>query len=512
MCTIPRKRLSRIVFHESASGSLEATVVALAVVVERRVPVAFVGDDVENGGPIYLDDPGRRQGTYMVGVTGTGKSTLLLNIVLADIEAGDGLCLLDPHGDLTEDILALVPPERTQDVILFDPADIDYPLGLNLFECRIDDPKEVDRVCSELVGTLRKLFWYSWGPRMEDVLRHSILTLIARPGSTFLDLMWLLTDAEYRLEVTSQLKDPILGHYWTHQFPQETKQSTRLRDWIDSSLNKIGRFLANPVIRNIISQPNSAFDVRQIMDEGKVLLVNLSKGRLGEDNSALLGAVLVNKILVAALERAEVPREQRRRFHLIVDEYQSFATESFPTLQSESRKFNIDTIVAHQYRDQLDDLNRGSTLNVGNLILFRTSGVDGPELAAQFDNTPPEPELERQPMLYNTSREGVYRTADRGEYVLMPGKARMYSDVQAQRANQLANLPPFTALCKLAGEGLRTEHMIKTRPVVRKPNPAVAEAIRQRSRQLAMPRAEVEKLIEQRTGWEAPQVTFYEET
>ena len=477
----------------------------------RQEAMPLLGDDVETGLPVYLQDPGRQQGTYVAGVTGTGKSTLLLNIVLADIEAGDGLCLLDPHGDLTEDILALVPPERAQDVILFDPSDIDYPLGLNLFECRIDDPKEVDRVCSGLIGTLRKLFWYSWGPRMETLLRHSILTLVPRPGTTFLDLMWLLTDSKYRLQVTSQLRDPILKHFWTHQFPQETRQSARLRDWIDSSLNKIGRFLANPVIRNIISQPTSAFDVQQIMDEGKILLVNLSKGRLGEDNSALLGSVLVNRILVAALERAEVPREERRRFHLIVDEYQSFATESFPTLQSESRKFNIDTIVAHQYRDQMDDLNQGSTLNVGNLIMFRATGVDGPDLASQFDNSPPEPELEREPMLYNTSRDGVYRTGDRNEYVLNPGKARMYSDVQAQRANQLANLAPYTALCKLTGDGVHTEHLVKTRPVGREPEPAIAAQIRERSRKLAMPRAEVEKLIEEQTGWEAPQMTYYEE-
>jgi hypothetical protein len=473
--------------------------------------LALLGKDAETGQPVHLQDPGRRQGTYLVGVTGTGKSTLLLNIALADIEAGEGLCLLDPHGDLTEDLLARIPPSRADDVLLFDPADIDYPLGLNLFECRADDPRQVDRVCSELVGTLRKLFWYSWGPRMEDLLRHSILTLIARPGSTFLDLMWLLTDADFRSELVAQLRDPILRHFWTHQFPEGTKQSTRQRDWVDSSLNKIGRFLANPVIRNIVSQPKSAFDMRRVMDEGKVLIVNLSKGKLGEDNSALLGAVLVNKILVAALERSETPREQRRRFHLIVDEYQSFATESFPTLQSESRKFNIDTLVAHQYRNQLDELNRGSTLNVGNLIIFRTTGVDGQELALQFDNTPPAPEMERQSVIYPTSREGIYRTGERGEYVLVAGKARLYSDVQAERANKLVNLPPFTAYCKLAGERERTEHLMRTPPVQRVADARLAERIRQRSRQMAMPRTEVERLIEQRVGWKAPQMAFYED-
>lgn len=473
--------------------------------------MTLIGDDITSGGSVYLADPGRRLGTYVVGVTGTGKSTLLLNIVMADIEAGDGVCLLDPHGDLTEDLLGRIPPQRVDDVILFDPAEIDYPMGLNLFECRMDDPRQVDRVCSELVGTLHKLFWYSWGPRMEDLLRHGILSLITRPGSTFLDLMWLLTDERFRREVVGELTDPILRHFWTHQFPEGERELRRQRDWIDSSLNKIGRFLANPVMRNIVSQPKSAFDVRKIMDEGKILIANLSKGKLGEDNSALLGSVLVNRILVAALERAEVPREARRRFHLVVDEYQSFATESFPTLQSESRKFNIDTIVAHQYRDQLDDLNKGSTLNVGNLIMFRTTGVDAKELAAQYDNTPPEPELERQPQLYRTSREGVYRTGDRQEFVLIRGKARPYADVEAETSNDLATMPPFTAYCRLTGDVGLVEHRIRTRPMDREPSEAIAERIRQRSRQLGRPRAEVEQEIEARTGWKAPQTTYYEE-
>ena len=470
--------------------------------------MAVLGYDLESGAAVVLEDPGRRQGTYVAGVTGTGKSTLLANLVLADIEAGDGVCLLDPHGDLTEDVLTRIPARRRDDVILFDPADIEYPMGLNLFECRLDDPRQVDRVCSELVGTLRKLFWYSWGPRMEDVLRHSILTLITWPGATFLDLMWLLTDKRFREEVVSQVKDPILRHFWLERFPYAARDQ---REWVDSSLNKIGRFLANPVMRNIISQPKSSFDVRRIMDEGKVLLVNLSKGRLGEDNSALLGAMLVNKILVAALERAELPPAQRRRFHLVVDEYQSFATETFPTLQSEARKYNIDTVVAHQYRDQLDDLNKGSTLNVGNLILFRTTGVDSRELAAQFDNTPPEPELEQQPMIYPTSREGVYRAGDRQEYVLIAGKARMYSDVEAEMANRLTNTIPFAAYCKMMGKGQLEEYVIRTVPLASKPDPRMAEAIRGRSRRLGRPRKDVEADIEAKTGWEAPQMTYYEE-
>lgn len=176
----------------------------------------------------------------------------------------------------------------------------------------------------------------------------------------------VMTDESVRALFLSNVGDPIVRRYWENLFPSRRREQ---EEWTASSLNKIGRFLANPVIRNIVSQPRSTIDFREVMDQGKILLVNLSKGQIGEDNSSLLGSVIIGKILVAALSRAEIPREKRRRFHLIVDEYQSFATASFPTLQSEARKFNIDTVVAHQYRDQLDRDNRGSTLNVGNLII-----------------------------------------------------------------------------------------------------------------------------------------------
>ena len=341
--------------------------------------MTVIGKETRCNQPVELSSAGRRQGTYVLGINGTGKSTLLLNITLSDINDGDGLCLLDPHGDLVEEVLSRIPPHRRDDVILFDPADIDFPLGLNLFECPDrDDPKLVDRVCSEIVLTFKKLFPDFWGPRMEDLIRHSVLTLTATPDCTLVDMLPLLTNDEARRRYASRTTDPILTHYWAQAFPDNRRTQG---EWVSSSLNKIGRFLTNPVIRNIVAQPHSAFDFRAIMDEGKVLLVNLSKGQLGEDNSALLGSVLVGKILIAALSRAEMPQDQRRPFHLIVDEYHSFATESFPTLQSEGRKFGIDTIVAHQYRDQLDELNRGSTLNVGNFILFRCTGRDAREMA-----------------------------------------------------------------------------------------------------------------------------------
>jgi len=456
--------------------------------------MTVIGRETKCNQPVELSSAGRRQGTYVLGINGTGKSTLLLNITLSDINDGDGLCLLDPHGDLVEEVLSRIPPHRRDDVILFDPADIDFPLGLNLFECSDrDDPKLVDRVCSEIVLTFKKLFPDFWGPRMEDLIRHSVLTLIATPDCTLVDMLPLLTDEEARRRYASRTTDPILSHYWAQAFPDNRRTQG---EWVSSSLNKIGRFLTNPVIRNIVAQPHSAFDFRAIMDEGKVLLVNLSKGQLGEDNSALLGSVLVGKILIAALSRAEIPTEQRRPFHLIVDEYHSFATESFPTLQSEGRKFGIDTIVAHQYRDQLDELNRGSTLNVGNFILFRLTGRDAREMAMQFDNTPPEPEEVLKAVPYRTGRDGVFRTE--GDKVLVKGTSRNYSDVSNETANYLANVPNYRAYCKFI-EGVElAEYFVESQPCAIPRDPKVAKDIRKRSRRLAMPRAELEALVAER--------------
>ncbi len=453
-----------------------------------------IGRETKCNQPVELSSAGRRQGTYVLGINGTGKSTLLLNVALDDINNGDGLCLLDPHGDLVKDVLTRIPPNRRDDVILFDPADIDFPLGLNLFECPDrDDPKLVDRVCSEIVLTFKKLFPDFWGPRMEDLIRHSVLTLIATPDCTLVDMLPLLTNDEARRRYASRTSDPVLSHYWAQAFPDNRRTQG---EWVSSSLNKIGRFLTNPVIRNIVAQPHSAFDFRTIMDQGKVLLVNLSKGQLGEDNSALLGSVLVGKILIAALSRAEIPTDQRRPFHLIVDEYHSFATESFPTLQSEGRKFGIDTIVAHQYRDQLDDLNRGSTLNVGNFILFRLTGRDAREMAMQFDNTPPEPEPTLKSVPYRTAREGVYRSA--GDQVLVKGSSRSYSDVSNETANYLANVPNYRAYCKSIEGTELAEYFVESEPCAIPRDPNVATAIRERSRRLAMPRREIETIVAQR--------------
>lgn len=472
--------------------------------------MVFLGTDTSTGTNVELTPQARRQGVYVIGTTGTGKTTLLKSIACQDMIAGEGLCVLDPHGDMIDELLALVPRHRLNDVILFAPGDDDQiarPLGLNLFDCDRGDSKQVRRVTSTVIDTLYKLYFYSWGPRMEDLLRNAILTLMEKPGTTLLDLWLILASPEQRAGYTHELSDPHLQQFWNVQFAGYTRNSRDLVEIVGSSLNKIGRFLADPHIRHIVAQPKNAFDIRQIMDERKILLVNLSKGDLGEDNSALLGAVLVNLILIAALTRRDTPPEQRVPFHLIVDEYQSFATKSFPTLQSEARKYGIDVIVAHQYRDQLDDLNRGSTLNVANFIVFRTSGIDAAELATQFDNTPPAPKTKMQPQYKEVGRDAfgriLYAAQQRASdsktiYYEVEENPRLYSDMQAERANQIAGFDNFYALCRLVYNHELWEYPVAISSYCGVSEPQQVDHIRSRSLSYGTDRAQIEALIRER--------------
>lgn len=472
--------------------------------------MVVLGTDVASRRQVELSPQARRQGVYVIGTTGTGKTTLLKNIAYQDMHAGEGLCVLDPHGDLIDELLELVPSGREQDVILFAPGDdeqINRPLGLNLLDCNRNDPREARRVTSTVIDTLRKLFWYSWGPRMEDLLRNSLWTLIAQPETTLLDLWLLLASPKHRAYYTRDLADPYLQQFWGVQFAGYNQRE--VVEIVGSSLNKIGRFLADPQIRNVVSQPRTAFKLRSIMDEQKILLVNLSKGDLGEDNSALLGAVLVNLILIAALTRRDTPPRARRQFHLIVDEYQSFATESFPTLQSEARKYGIDVIVAHQYRDQLDELNKGSTLNVANFIVLRTSGIDSFSLASQFDNTPPAPQKKKQPVYreqgVSTDGRPLYTARQLASgagtlYHEVVEAPRLYSDMQAERANQLSGLDDLTAQCRIVVSRKLTEYTIAIPFLNETESVERANAIRRNSLKRGTTRAEVEAFISKRIG------------
>lgn len=482
-------------------------------------------EDSSNGSLVCLTDEARSLGTYVIGTTGTGKSTFLKSLILQDIHAGHGVCVLDPHGDLIDDILPGVPWSRRDDVILFEPSEVRRPFGLNLFTCDRADPRQRDLVTSTIVDTLYKLFAYSWGPRMEDLLRHSIQTLLHVPNSTFLELLLLLTNHEHRarLRASACEADPILKHYWEQQFPESYPETVKVPDkasgrhiaqptgkWknpndqielVGSTLNKIGRFLVNPVVRNIIAQPQSTINFRQVMDEGKVLLINLSKGDLGPDNSSFLGSVLVNQLLLAALSRRDLPLEERRPFHLYVDEYQNFATESFPQLQSEARKFGITTTVAHQYRDQLDDNNKGSTLNVANLVVFRVSGKDALELAGQFDNTPVEYPPHYQPIMSPLGNGVFVQPQTSGSqttlYHEMPGMREPYGDVRMETANILAMLPQFQAIVRIVDvEQNRTlqQYRIDAEPFPRNRDTEEAKAVDQYIRRKSW---EIGTLVEQ---------------
>src|SRR5258706_3528485 len=463
----------------------------------------FLGiDDNDAHAQLTLTDTARTLGSYIIGTTGTGKTSFLKSLILQDIVAGNGVSVLDPHGDLIDEVLACIPPKRISDVILFNPADLEYPFGLNLFACNRDDPRERDRVTSTVLDTLYKLFSASWGPRMEDLLRHSIHTLLYEPDSTFLELLLILTDPVKRAMLRKKAcdEDLILRHFWEQQFPESYwddktgawKNPSEQTELVGSSLNKIGRFLVNPLVRHIIAQPHNTINFREAMDTGKVILINLSKGDIGPDNSTFLGSVLVNQLLLAALSRRDILPQQRLPFYLYVDEYQNFATQSFPELQSEARKYRIVTTVAHQYRKQLDEQNRGSTLNVANLFVFRVSGVDALEMARQFDNTPEEVPDRFEP-LHGEVEKGLfarYRTlgSDEPLYTSIPGDPTPYSDVVLETANLLTTLPQHHAIIRiLEGDKHLHQYRLNTEEFNCTDNPATADSIRQHARSLAQP-------------------------
>jgi hypothetical protein len=413
-----------------------------------------LGFDTQTGDPVELTLEERKQGTYIIGTTGTGKSTLLKNIVYQDMvkDRTHGLCVLDPHGDLIDELLLMVPEERKDDVILFNPMDMERPYGLNLLDCDRDDPVEVRWVLSTVMGTLRRLFYYSWGPQLEHVLRHTLLTAMHITDATFIELLLLLSNPKFQQEITKNINEPLLKSFWK-DFPKN--YITRM-DLTNSTINKLTPFLTDRTMRNIIGQPKNTINFEEVMDKGKILFVNLSKGDLGEENSSLLGSVIVNLILIAALKRRDTEKVKRRQFHLIADEFQNFASESFSILQSEARKYGVDVVVAHQFRDQLDLNIKGSTLNVGNIVVFRVTGRDSYDLASQFDNTPPPPETSVEPVYGYYAYQGheflVETRLNTGEgklYQEVEDKPRPYNDVEAEMANRLSVLPDYQALCRL---------------------------------------------------------------
>jgi hypothetical protein len=323
----------------------------------------------------------RRSHMYVIGKTGTGKSTLLLNMIVSDIRDGQGVALIDPHGDLAESVLDFVPKERIDDVVYFNPADLEHPIAFNPLESH--SPHSHHLVTSGLISVFKKIWPDFWGPRLEHILRHAIFTLLEYPGATLLDLPRLLTNKDFRYIVLKQVTSQQVREFWFSEF--EKYSAWMKSEAVSPILNKVGQFLTSPPLRNILGQKESSFDVREVMDEGKILIVNLSKGKIGEDNGALLGAMLVTKIQLAALGRADIPEEKRKHFYLYVDEVHNFFTLSFAGILSEVRKYGLSLLVAHQYLDQLDEEMRAAILgNVGTLISFRIGAEDAKNLAREF--------------------------------------------------------------------------------------------------------------------------------
>jgi len=318
---------------------------------------------------------------YILGKTGTGKSTLIQNMAGSDIRRGHGMALIDPHGDLTEAVLHLVPKRRVKDVIYFNPADIEYPIAFNPLEKVGHDKYHL--ITSSLITVFKKVSGDFWGPRMEHILRNSILALLEQPQSTLLDIPLLLTDKYFRGDIIDRITNQVVQNFWLLEFE---KYSAWLRsDATAPILNRIGQFLSSPLIRNIVCQPKSAFNLREIMDERKILIVDLSKGKIGDDNCSLLGSLLVIKLQLAALNRADMPEKSRLPFHLFIDEIHSFLTMSFIDILSEARKYNLYLVLSHQYIEQLDERVRAAIIgNVGTIVSFRVGAEDSKFLAKEF--------------------------------------------------------------------------------------------------------------------------------
>ena len=328
---------------------------------------------------IYPDD--RRRHVYLIGKTGVGKTTLIQNMLIQDIEAGKGLALVDPHGDVAEGIMNSIPPHRINDVVYFNPADVDYPVAFNVLEAI--DPRYKYLVASGLVSSLKKIWADSWGPRLEYILRNVILALLDYPSSTMLGIMRMLSDKSYRTKVVDSISDPVVKSFWVNEF---ANYNERFRSEAISPIqNKVGQFLSSSIVRNIVAQPKSSIDMKDIMDNGKILIINVSKGRIGEDNSALLGAMLITKIQLAAMDRASIDEQDRRDFYLYVDEFQNFATESFATILSEARKYRLNLTIAHQYITQMEEPVRDAVFgNVGTMVSFRIGAFDAEYLEKEF--------------------------------------------------------------------------------------------------------------------------------
>lgn len=331
--------------------------------------------------PFGIRPEDRSRHMYVIGKTGMGKTALLQNMAIQDVINGRGLGIIDPHGDFAERVLDFVPEHRIKDVVYFNPADSDFPIGLNLLEDVGYDKRHL--VASGLMGVFKKIWVDVWSARMEYILNNAILALMEYPGATLLDVNRMMTNKEFRAEVMSHVQDPIVREFWLEQF---ANWGERLAGEATAAIeNKVGQFTAAPLIRNIIGQRESTIDLRKMMDEGKIFIVNLSKGYIGEENSRLLGAMTITKLYLAAMSRVDIPESERRDFVLYVDEFQNFASEAFEGILSEARKYHLSLVLAHQYIEQMEEEIRAAVFgNIGTLVVFRVGATDAEYMEKEF--------------------------------------------------------------------------------------------------------------------------------
>lgn len=337
---------------------------------------------------VYIGDDDRRRHMYIIGKTGVGKSEFLKDMIMQDIRSGQGVAVIDPHGDLIDDILTLIPPQRAEDVILFDPSDTERPMGLNMLEADTEDQKHF--VTSSIINLMYKLYDPQKtgiiGPRFEHSVRNAMLTVMSEKGNTFVEVVRALTDMSFVQELLPKVDDPMVRRYWTDQIAQTSE--FHKSETLDYIVSKFGRFVTNKMMRNIIGQSESAFNFRQVMDDQKILLISLNKGRIGEENSSFLGLILVPKLLVAAMSRQDMPQDQRKDFFLYVDEFQNFATPDFAQILSEARKYRLNLTVANQFIGQIDeDVKNAIFGNVGTICSFRVGVTDAGYLQHEFQPT-----------------------------------------------------------------------------------------------------------------------------
>jgi len=328
---------------------------------------------------IKRDD--RRRHMHIIGKTGMGKTSLLLNMAVSDIRHGSGLAFVDPHGDVADALLDYIPEHRIKDVVYFNPQDLDYPIAFNVLG---DVPENQRHIVSDgLVGVFKKIWADSWGPRLEYILRNTILTLLENENSTLLDIMRILVDKNFRANIVYKMQDPVLKQFWLNEYDGYTDKL--LVEAISPIQNKVGQFTSSPLIRNIIGQAKSSINLREIMDQKKILIMNLSKGAVGEGGAQLLGAMMITKMQLAAMSRVNIPESERQDFFAYIDEFQNFSTDSFAEILSEARKYRLSLILAHQYVEQLSEVVRGAVFgNVGTTIVFRIGAADAEFMEREF--------------------------------------------------------------------------------------------------------------------------------